>query len=101
MEFRAFDDLDPKTFERLLHPSDELPAIAGISPYEDKTGKTQEFLFEFHQNQSSSIAILNVGRMHDDRDDQSECINNNMSFPSIDFLSRIVAFDPPFCVFTD
>lgn len=48
------------------------------------------------------VAILNVGWMHTQREDQSEGVHDHMTLAPLDFLARVVSPRPPFsAVLTD
>jgi hypothetical protein len=101
MEFRALDDLDPYALEPFPDPGDELSPISLIGPEENESGEQVQFLSQASQDDLGSVTILDIRRVYGHADDQPERINNNVSLPPVDLLSRIVAFLPPFFVFTD
>ena len=45
-----------------------------------------------------SVAVLHGGLMNDQSDDEAEGVDDNMTFPSVDFLAGIVSAKPPFSV---
>jgi len=94
----AFDDLQnpPAQF---LGPLDQLACIAAVGP--DQL-QSREQAFEFFQNQLGAVAILDVAGMYDNRNDQSERVDDNVPLSAVDFLPRVVPVYPPFSVvFTD
>jgi hypothetical protein len=52
------------------------------------------------QNTAPPITVLNIGRVHDHHQDQTEHIHEDMPFTAFDLLARIVATVPPFSVLT-
>ena len=80
-------------------PFDQLPRVSAVGPNHLEPRKQAH---ELGQNQLGPVAILDVGRMDHDRQDQTEGIDDDMSFAARDFLARIVSPRPPFStVLTD
>jgi hypothetical protein len=50
------------------------------------------------QNQTRSVAVLDIGRVDDGDKDQPENIYEQMAFAAIDLLARIVAVRAPLSV---
>ena len=94
----AFDDFqEPAT--QLSGPFDQLAGIAPVGP--DQL-QPREQADEFVQDQLGPVAVLDIARMYDNRNNQAERIDDNVPFPAVDLLSRVVAVHPPFSVvFTD
>ncbi len=94
----AFDDLQYPA-ARLLHPIDQLSAVAAICPNELQSRKLVPCFF---QNLLGTVAVLNVGRVNDHTQQQTNRIDQNMPFPTFYLFARIVTSRPPFSVvFTD
>lgn len=93
----SFDDLQSPSTDG-FGPFDELTRIAAIGPDQrqarkPKTNERKEGL--------TALPILDCGGMDDHGEDQTERINEEMAFTSLDALARIVTDRtglPPFCV---
>ena len=94
----AFDDLQYPAV-RLLHPVNQLSTVAAIRPNELQSRK---LALCFFQDLLGTIAVLNIGRVNDHTQQQTDRIDQNMPFPSLYLFARIVTASPPFSVvFTD
>lgn len=93
-----FDDLQYPA-ARLLHPIDQLSAVAAIRPNELQSRK---LVLCFFQDLLGTVSVLNVGRVNDHTQQQTDRIDQNMPFPAFYLFARIVTTRPPFSVvFTD
>ncbi len=94
----AFDDLqDPVA--QFLCPLDQFPGVAPVGPNQLEPGELPD---QFGQHQLGPIAILDVGRVHDDRQEQAQGVYDDVPLASLDLLAGVVAARPPFsAVFTD
>jgi hypothetical protein len=82
-----------------IQPFDQLPGVPSIGPHQRNRRKQRGRLEE---QQLGSITILNRGRMHHDRQQQPQCIYQDMTLATVDFLAGVVPMNPPFSVvFTD
>ena len=98
MDRGSFHDLDgPATPSgRPVHEFARVPAV-GEDDFQSSESSSQSF----HQ-QLAAIAVLDVGRVHDQRQDQTQRVNDQMTLAALDFLARVVTARPPFsAVFTD
>ena len=50
------------------------------------------------QHQLGSVAILNVGGMHNDGQNQAQGVDDNVPLAIVDLLARVIAMRPPFSV---
>jgi hypothetical protein len=50
------------------------------------------------EEQLRPVAILDIGGMNDDGDQQPQRFYEEMPFSPVDFLARVVTMDPPFTV---
>ena len=94
------------TFDNFNEPS--RPAArpvnkpAGIAAVSEDQLQTAEACAKSLQDQSSAVAILNVGWMDNQCHDQTHGVDDQMTLAAKDFLARIVPTIPPFsAVFTD
>jgi len=81
---------------KLLDPLDKLPGIAGISPdfLQPSTGQAN-----FLNHLLSSVAILLIGPMNHQADDQSERVDERVALAPFDLLACVItAQRPPFSV---
>lgn len=80
-------------------PVDKLAGIAAIRPDDLQSPPLPA---EFLDEQFASLAVLLVGRMNHQGDDQAERIHDDMALAAGDLLPRVVATIPPFpAVLTD
>jgi hypothetical protein len=91
------DDLHPKTAAgpQTFDPGNELSGVAAICPDEPQS---HHGLFEERENEFGSIAILNVRRVNNDRDQQPKRIDEQVPLATIDLFARIVSVRPPLSV---
>jgi hypothetical protein len=98
---RAFDDLqlNAASVAQSSDPREKLAGVASIGP---DTAQAQERVREHAKQQLRAIAILDIGGVNDDGDQQPERVDEQVPLASTDFLARIVTARPPFSVvFTD
>jgi hypothetical protein len=80
---------------RLFDPADQLPCISAISPDDLQA---RERASHFLQQGFGAIAILNVCRMHEHSQNQTQCVDQQMAFATGDFFSprrsRVRRLDP-------
>ena len=82
----AFDNLQFPT-ELLRGGFDELAGIAAIGPdFFESSLASRRGEHEFR-----SVAILHAGGRDDDRDEQAQCLDQNVAFAALHFLARVVA----------
>ena len=85
---RAFDDLD---FPRGgLHGSAQLFAAVGAVG-EDRLQEGKQPASVAIQNQKGAVAVLYVGRVDDDGEDQAEGVDQEMALLAFDLLARVIA----------
>ena len=94
----AFDDLN-HTAMGVLGPIKELTAIPAVGPDDfqprEPTGDSSD-------HRHSPDSVLDVGGMDHDSQDQTERVNEDMSFSARNFLTRVIAAIPPLsAVLTD
>lgn len=84
----------------LLDPILQLARVAGIGPDQFQARTT---VANLRDHLLRSVPILNAGRMNDHAHDQSQGIDDKMSFASFNLLASVVAaLGPPFSpVFAD
>ena len=70
------------------HPLDKGASVAAVSP---DAPQPPEAFTQFVQEQASSIAVLHVGWMHADQEDQSQGVDQKMSLSSRHLLASIVS----------
>ena len=98
MQAIAFYDLNDPAIPsgRPAHKTSGIPPV-GKDQFQSPESSAQTF----HQ-QHAAVAVLNVGGMNDQLDDQPQRVDQDMSLASLDFLARIISTVPPFsAVFTD
>ena len=89
VQFVAFDDFyDPATRDG-GGSRQARPLIAGIG--EDALDKGKEATGALIENECCAIAILHVGRMDDDVQQEAERVDENMPFAARNLLARIEA----------
>ncbi len=91
VESLAFDDFQPQTAARQqpFEPlAERIAGVASIDPNQTQPTKGGRQLL---QHQAGAIAILDVGGVHDHRQNQTQRINQEMALSSHDLLARIVA----------
>ncbi len=95
---RTFDDFDNSAVpaDRPIH---KLSGIATIGPDHFKAPPSRPQLLD---QQLAAITVLDVGRVNDQREDQAERVNNDVTLAPLGFLARIVPSVAPFsAVLTD
>ena len=95
---RSLDDFQyPAT--QLLRPFDQLACIPAVCPNEFQE---REFACHSLEQKLRAIAILNIRRVHHDRNQHAHDIHCDVSLASLYFLARVITPDPFFSVvFTD
>lgn len=94
----TLDDFD-ETSGPAACPVNKPASIATVGEDQLQASKARPQLAE---QQLAAVSILNVGRMDDQRHDQADGIDDQMTLAAKDFLARIVPAIPPFsAVFTD
>ena len=73
-------------------PVDQLTCIAAIGPQPSEPGKV---LFSLGQQLLGAVAILYVTGMHDDHQQQSDGVDEDVALPAIHFLGGIIAIIHP------
>ena len=94
----ALHDLDdpPIPSRRPIHEASGITAVR-----EDEFQTPESSAQSFHQ-QLAAVAILDVGRVHDQGQDQPQRVHDQMPLTPLDLLARVVPARPPFsAVFTD
>jgi hypothetical protein len=95
---KTFDNLQSPPAE-LGRPAYQLAGVTTIGPDDLEAGKQSTNL---PQHELGSVAVLDVGGVHDDTQYQTEHIDHDVSLSALDFLARVVPAVPPFStVFTD
>lgn len=95
---RTFDDLD----ETPVPPACPIDEPTGIASVGEDQLETSEARSHLPDQQLAAVAILDVGRMDNQRHDQANGIDDQMTLTAKDFLARVVPTIPPFsAVFTD
>ena len=99
MQFVALDDLDDPAPARSDGMSQLRPLIVGIG--EDPFDEGEEAARAPIEDQPSAIAILHIGRVDDDVQQEAERVDENMPLATLDLLARVIARRierrPPFC----
>ena len=94
----SFDDFERPSGE-VFDPSNELACISPIGPYQREP---VEMVFQTFEHKFCAVAVLNTCFMDYNGHHQCECIYDQLAFPSVYFLARIISAKPPFSVvFTD
>jgi len=94
----TFDDFDDPAVpaDRPVH---KLSGITAVGPDHFKAPPSRTELLD---QQLAAVTVLNVGRVNDQREDQAECVNDDMALTPLGFLARIVPSVAPFsAVLTD
>lgn len=98
MHLGALDDLDDPAARALRGQSRTRSLITGIG--EDFQDERPHGPSGFRENQAGTIAVLDIGRMNGNAQEQAERVDKQMPFAPEDFLARIVALrierSPPF-----
>ena len=77
---------------QLGNPLDKPPGISPISPNEP------EAVAYPVEQQFGAVPVLNIGRMDDYRNNQTQRVYQQVAFATVDFLAGIISMDPPFSV---
>ena len=84
---------------KLSRPVDQLSGVTPVGPGDFEPG---EEAAKLAKHELGSIAVLDVGGVHDDGQDQAEDVDHDVPLAALDFLARVVPAVPPFStVFTD
>ena len=89
MQFVAFDDLQCPSAGFCEGGSCFRTLVAGVG--EDALDEREESARALIENEPRAIAILHVGRMDDDAQQETERIDEDMPFAARDLLARIKA----------
>ena len=99
MQLATFNDLNGPGAGFCGGSSHDLPLIGGVG--EDALDERKETARMSIENEPEAIAILDVGRMNDDLQQEAERVDKNVPFAAFDLLARIEALridrGPPFC----
>jgi hypothetical protein len=87
VQFVALDDLDHPMTGAGSGPCDAWSLVAGIG--EDALDEGDEAARATIENQPHPVAVLNVGRMNDDVQQEAERIDQDVAFAPDDLLARI------------
>src|SRR5437588_6609260 len=87
VQFVALDDLDHPTTAAGSRSRGARSLIAGIG--EDALNEGKEAAGASIENQPRSVAVLNIGGMDDDVQQEAERIDKDMALASSDLLARI------------
>ena len=98
MQFVAFDDFEDPTPRLSGGKGGPRPLIAGIG--KDANNERPQSPRAVIENECGAVAILDVGRMHGDAQQQTERIDEDVPLAPCNLLARIVALrverSPPF-----
>ena len=99
MQVGALNDLDDPTARLCCRQGSARALIAGIS--EDLDDERPHRACPFIEHEFHAVAILNVGRMNRDAQQEAERVDEDMPLATGDLLARIIALrierGPPFC----
>ena len=87
MQFVALDDLEHPTTATGSRSLGARSLIAGIG--EDALDEGEEAAGASIENQPRPVAVLNVGGMNDDVQQEAECVDQDMALAPGDLLARI------------
>jgi hypothetical protein len=96
-----FHDLHAQTAcsAEIRHPVKQGTRVAAVGPDESKA---HERVSEDRKHELGSVAILDVGSVHNDAEDEAEGVDDQVTLASTDFFAGIVTAATPFeVVFTD
>ena len=80
-------------------PIHKLPGITAIGPDDFKAPPSRT---QLPDQQLTTVTVLDVGGVNDQREDQTERVNDDMALAPLGFLARIVPSVAPFsAVLTD
>ena len=95
---RTFDDFDDPAVPA-NRPIHKLSGITAIGPDHFKAPPSRTELLD---QQLTTVTVLDVGGVNDQREDQTERVNDDMALAPLGFLARIVPSVAPFsAVLTD
>ncbi len=95
MAFHNLDD-SPIPPRRPIHKVSSVPTVR-----EDEFQPSEPSSQSFHQR-LAAVAVLNISGMHNERQDQTQRVNDQMPLTPLDFLARVMTTVPPFsAVLTD
>lgn len=95
---QTLDNLQRPAAKR-LRPSDELSRVAAVGPDDLELGEQAANL---PQHKLGAVAVLDVGGVDNDSQNQTKHIDDDVPLSALDFLTRVVPALPPFStVFTD
>ena len=80
---------------QLFCPADEFPRVSAVGPDALQPRKQSP---QFAQHEFGTIAILHIGRMHHDGQDQPQRVDDDVPLATLDLLARVVTSAPPFSV---
>ena len=84
---------------QVSHPIEQCTCVTTIGPDESKA---HERVGEDRKHELGTVAILDVGGMHDHGEDEAERVDDYVTLASTDFFARIVTANAPLeVVFTD
>ena len=92
VQFRTFDDFHGAE-EPAAGPVHKLSRIAAVGEDQLQSAKAPA---QLPNNESATVAILNIGGMNDQRHDQPERVNEDVPFSPGYLLARVVTAIPPF-----
>lgn len=99
MQLGALDDLDDPAARLCSRQRSTRPLIASIG--KDLQNEWPHGAGPFIEHKFHAIAILNVGGMNRDAQQEAERVDEDMPLAAGDLLARIIALrvhrDPPFC----
>ena len=101
MQCGTLDDFN-ETTGPAARPVNKPTGIAAVSEDQSQTAQTTGIVTQLLEEQFSTISVLYVGRMDNQRDNQANGVDDQMTLAAKDFLARIVPAIPPFsAVLTD
>ena len=99
MQLVAFDDFDGPGADLCDGGSHRLSLVAGIG--EDALDEREQTARAAVEDQADAIAVLHVGGVNDDVQQEAERVDKNVPFAALDLLARVIALrvdrGPPFC----
>src|SRR5580658_5073932 len=89
----------------MFGPVDQLSGVAAVGPDQLQTREQSSALalfVELGQHQLGPVAVLKIGCMDNNRNNQPQRVDHDVPLSSADFLASVVTAAPPFsAVFTD
>src|SRR5262245_10257054 len=79
--------INPLAAAQSSYPFDQFSTIARIGPNLAESGETMS---QWHQEQFSSIAVLNSGRVDHDQQNQAGRVDQDVPFPPKDLLASVI-----------